>query len=153
MRNFIRESARDLVQKTLAKGGTDVFSGKVDMQGWDNVTFVGVCSSAGSTDTVKLNAYESTTSTATSTSNGFTIVSGATVSTTAGEEDGLLTIEVVRPRKRYVASKVTRSAAVEYGGTLAIRTNPRMVSTTKGSTDDLATPLLIMPNTTGSTST
>jgi hypothetical protein len=146
MRNFIRESKRTLVQQTLAKGGTDVFSGLVDMQGYDNVTLLGICSSANSTGTFKLNAYDSTTSTANTTSNGLTLITGATVTSTGGQEDGLLTIEIVRPQKRYVGSKITRSAAVEYAGTVAIQTGPvRRVTSTKQSTSDLQAPLLVMP--------
>ena len=57
MENLIRHTAMDLVQKPLAKGGTDVFSGKVDMQGYENVMFVGICSSINSTGKVKLRAY------------------------------------------------------------------------------------------------
>ena len=97
-----------------------------------------------------------TSSTASSTSKGFKLVdSKATISTSKGEKDGLLRIDVVQPKYRYMASKVDRlSAASEYAGTLAIRYGaPRMQSSTKSSTDDLATPVLVQPQTTGSTST
>ena len=154
MLNLLRNSVIDLVQKTLAKGGTDVFSGKVDMQGHQNVMFVGICSSVNSTGKFKLRAYGATSTTATSTSDGFK-VTGSALTTTKGQADGLLKLDVVQPRQRYVAAKIDRlTAAGEYAGTVAIRYGaPRMESTTKGSTDDLQTPLLIQPHTTGSTST
>ena len=156
MKSLLRESAMELIQKPLAQGVTDHFSGLVDMQGFNNVMIVGICSSVGSTDITNLKAYESTTSTANTTSNGLTAISTGicNVSTTKGEENGLMRMDIVRPRKRYVGARLTRDAVVEWGGTLAIRYNaPRMVSTTKGSTDDLTTPVLFQPNTTGSTST
>lgn len=156
MRNLLRETMVTLVQKPLAKGGTDVFSGKLDMTGWNGCQFVGICSTINSTGKVRLRAYESTSSTATSTSDGFSLVdSKATLTTTAGAADGLLRIDVIYPRQRYLASKVDRlSAASEYAGTLAIQyAAPRMISTTKTSTDDLKTPVLVQPQTTGSTST
>ena len=154
MLNLLRNSMIDLVQKTLAKGGTDVFSGKVDMQGYQNVLFVGIVSSVNSTGKIKLRAYGATSTTATSTSDGFKVI-GSALTSSKGQADGLLKLDVVQPRQRYVASKVDRlSAAAEYAGTVAIRYgSARMESTTKASTDDLQTALLIQPHTTGSTST
>ena len=156
MQNLLRGTQMDLIQKPLAKGGTDVFSGLVDMQNFSEVTLVGILSSVGSTDIVNLKGYWSTTSTANSTSKGLTVISTANfqLSSTKGEEDGLLRMSLVHPRKRYVGCKLTRSATVEYAGTLAIRSGPvRFISSTKSSTDDLATPILYQPQTTGSTST
>jgi len=154
MDNLLRNSLIDLVQKPLAKGGTDVFGGKVDMQGYQNVLLVGICSTINSTGKVRLRAYGCTSTTATSTSDGFRVI-GSARTTTAGAADGLLKLDVIQPRQRYVAPKVDRlSAASEYSGTVAIRYGaPRFQSSTKGSTDDLQTPLLIQPHTTGSTST
>jgi hypothetical protein len=155
-RNLSRETEMELIQKPLASGGSDPFSSLVDMQSHNSIMLIGICSSAGSTDVVNLKAYESTTSTATSTSDGLTALSTAeaNLTTTAAQENGLLRMDIIRPRKRFVGAKLTRSAVVEWGGTLAIRyDSPRNVSSTKTSTDDLKTPALVMPNTTGSTST
>jgi hypothetical protein len=139
-----------------AKGGTDVWGPLVDMANYTECEFILIGATVGSTDTMNLKGYWSTTSTADSTSNGLTAISTGSfqVSTTANTGDGLVRMALTAPRKRYVTCKVTRSAACAYGGLLAIRSGPsRHVSSTMGSTSDLTTPILYQPQTTGSTST
>jgi hypothetical protein len=105
-----------LVQAPLASGGTDLASKYVDTQGAPNVLFTGLLGTAGSTDVCTLAAWGSS-----STSSTGSALSGATMSSSAGESDKLMILDVVRPLKRYIKTHLTRSAAVEYGGTYAQR--------------------------------
>lgn len=155
-RNLIRETLTTLSLKNLASGAGDPFGGVVDMQGWNGCLFTAINTSQASTAVTSLTAYMSTTSTATSTSDGFTIVdsTGAIVSgpVTAGgsTSKGILQLDIVAPQERYLAPRLTRGTAMTHGGILAQRYgSPRMVSSTKASTDALATAVLFQPQSTG----
>jgi hypothetical protein len=152
-KNLIREVLPTMVQAPLAAGATDVFSSKVDMQGYEGCLFVGNVGTVNSTGKIRLRAYGSASSTATSTSDGFTLTTtGSVITTTAGGSDGELALEVYRPRSRYLSCKVDRlSSSAEYGGTVAYRYGPKTISSTKGSTSALATAVFVVPQTTGST--
>ncbi len=157
MRNLFRERVPNLLLGYTAKGGTDVFGALVDMANWQECEFILISATVGSTDKINVKGYESTTSTATSTSDGMTAISTGSfqVTSTANIGDGLIRLGISRPRKRYVTAKVTRSGACAYGGLLAIRSGParRLTSTNIGSTNDVTTPVFFVPQTTGSTST
>jgi hypothetical protein len=157
MRNPFRERVPDLLLGYTAKGGTDVFGQLVDMANFQECEFILVNATAGSTDVINVKGYQSTTSTADSTSNGLTVISTGSFQTTstANSGDGLIRLAISRPRQRYVTCKVTRSAACAYGGLLAIRSGPsrRITSTNMASTDDLRPAVFYVPQTTGSTST
>lgn len=155
MINPLREHRVDLVANQAAAGASDPFTEAIDMANYDQIELVAIVSSAGATDTFSLKAMGATSSTATSTSKGFSKLhaTAATVSSSKSEEHGLLRLQIIRPQKRYVGAKVIKGNTVVLGGVVAIRSGPRMVSSTKTSTSDLAAPKLFMPNTTGSTST
>lgn len=122
-----------LVQAALTStGATDPLSGYVDTANADDVVFRGILGTAGSTDVATLAIVEST-----STGSTGTAISGATVSSTAGDSDKMMKIGVSRPRLRYVAAKLTRSGVVEWGGTIATVSGVRV----KPSTDDATTVL------------
>ncbi len=140
----------NMIQAPLASGGTDLFGTALDMQGYDGVRFLGLLGTAGSTDVAVLTAYGATSSTATSTSDGYTLLStGSVITSSAGEDDKLYDINVFRPRSRFVTAKITRSAAVEYGGTIGIRYNRIAESSTRGSTTLVAAAVHIVPQSTG----
>ena len=140
----------DLVQAPLASGGTDLWSTKVPMAGFDGCRFIGLLGTAGSTDIAQFRIYGSTSSTASSTSDGFTLEAAtANKSTTASKSDSLFDMDVYRPRSRYLSAKIQRSAAVEYGGTIAIRYNRIAQSSTRGSTTLAAAAVHVVPQTTG----
>lgn len=141
----------DLIQAPLAAGASDVFSTKVPMSGWDGCRFIGIEGTLNSTGIVQFRVYGSSSSTATSTSDGFTLEAAtANISSTAGKSDALFDIDVFRPRSNYLAAKIDqKSASSEYGGTLAIRYNPFTQSSTKGSTTLVASAVHVVPQTTG----
>jgi hypothetical protein len=131
-----------LVQAALASGGTDPASTYVDMANFDTVVFRGILGTAGSTDVCTLAAWGSS-----STGSTGTAISGATITSTAGKDDMLMKIEVSRPRTRYVKTHLTRSAAVEYGGTIATQYSGRVEPVTDDATTVL-TRVLKVPQTT-----
>jgi len=158
MENIIRHTLPTMVLKNVASGAGDPFGAALDMSGWNGVHMIALDSSGASTAGNTLGVYGATSSTATSTSDGWTLQkSTATITSpasTAGAGKGLLRIDIPLPTKRYVTGRLTRTTATAHGGILAIQYgSPRMESSTKGSTDDLTTALIIYPQTTGSTST
>ena len=119
-KNISRDTKLSLVQPPLASAGTDPFSAWVDMQGFDAVRFVGILgTAAGATDDATLHAIGSS-----STGSTGTAITGATQSSSAGADDKYFCIDLPRPRERFIRTKITRSAAIEYGGTIAEQYNP-----------------------------
>ncbi len=154
MENLLRHTLATCLSWGSTSATSDPFTNKVDMVGWNGVKLTGFDTSTGNTTAGnKLTAYGATSSTATSTSDGFRII-GAALSSTKGTGKKLFEIDVIYPRQRYVAARITRSTAVIFGPVLAERyAAPRLISSTKTSTDTVGTPKLIQPQTTGSTST
>lgn len=155
MQNILRHTKISCVSKGSTAAATDPFTAKVDMRGFNSVRFIGVDTSTGnSTGGNKMVLYDTTTSTATSTSDGFNKISGSSIGSTALSGLGIFQIDCIRPRRRYVAARIYRSTAVVFGPVIAEQYGSmRMECSTKGSTDDLATAVLVQPQTTGSTST
>ncbi len=73
----------------------------------------------------------------------------ANKSSTKGKSDALFDMDVFRPRSRYLSAKIHRDAAIEYGGTIAIRYNRIVQSSTRGSTTLAAAAVHVVPQTTG----
>ena|GEM_PF-3628287 len=142
VQNISKAEKDTLVQAPLASGGTDLASTYVDMANFDTVVFRGILGTAGSTDVCTLAAWGSS-----STASTGSAISGATVTSTAGLDDREIKIEVSRPRQRYLKTHVTRSAAVEYGGTIATQYGARVEPVTD-CTSTVLTPVLTVPQTT-----
>lgn len=136
--NLSKQVLTKLVQAPLASGGTDVASKYVDMQQFPGgVQFVGVLGTAGATDTCNLKVWLSA-STATTGHASTTL----TITSTAGESDKLMILDVVKPLARYVKTHVTRSAAVEYGGTIAQQYGARLMPVSTTGSDLVSTPVV-----------
>jgi len=134
--NFLRNNKITGVQAPLASGGTDLASTYVDMDGFDDVTFLGHLGTAGSTDVCTLTIWESSSTSSTGS------VTANTISSSAGESDKVICLEQYRPNARYVKTHVTRSAAVEYGGTIAIQSEARTVPVSTTGATLAATPVI-----------
>lgn len=133
-KNLTTDTKVTMVQAPLASGGTDLASAYVDMQGFEGVMFVGILGTAGATDVATLAAWSST-----ATGSTGTAISSATQTSTAGLDDKFFCIDVFRPRRRFVKTHITRSAVVEYGGTVAIQYNPKVKPTVHASTTAVST--------------
>lgn len=131
-----------LVQAPLATAA-DVASDYVDMANFDTVVFRGIAGTIGTTSSVTLAAWGSS-----STSSTGTAISGASITSTADKDDFEMKIEVSRPRQRYIKTHLTSNGTtVEYGGTIASQGLGRLEPVT----DDSATVLtrvLKVPQTT-----
>jgi len=137
IRNLSKEVFPKLVQAPLASGGTDLASKYVDMMNYPGgVTFIGILGTAGSTDVCTLQVWLSA-STATTGHASTTL----TMTTTAGESDKLMILDVVKPIPRYVKTHFTRSAAVEYGGTVALAYGAHKQPVSSTGTDLVSTPV------------
>ena len=146
--NILKNAARTLVQFPLASGGTDPASSSVDMQGFGSVRFIGILGTAGSTDVCTFAVQQS----ATTGSTTFAAITSATQTSTAGQSDAAFDITVTRPRLRYLRVLLTNSAAIEYGGTIALRGDEIGVSPTSNdaatSVSTGTTEVFIVPQTT-----
>ena len=119
-KNISSDTKITLVQFPLASGGSDPFSAFVDMQGFDGVRAIGILgTAAGATDDCTLFAVGSS-----STSSTGTAITSATQTSSSQGSDKYFCIDVYRPRERYVRFGLVRSAAIEYGGTIAEQYNP-----------------------------
>jgi hypothetical protein len=131
-----------LVQAPLATAA-DVASSYVDMANFDNVTFRGIIGTVGSTSSVTLAAWGSS-----STSSTGAAISGASITSTASNSDKGMKLEVSRPRQRYVKTHLTSNGTtVEYGGTFASQGSGRVEPVTDDATTML-TRVLTVPQTT-----
>ncbi len=126
-----------LIQAPLASGGSDPLSTVVDMEGFEGCLFVGIVGTAGSTDVATLKISEAATS-----DGSMGDLSGITGSTSAGESDKFIMIDVYKPKDQFLQATITRSAAVEYGGTMAYQYGPLKRPTTHDSST-LATALVL----------
>jgi hypothetical protein len=126
-----------LVQAPLASGGTDLASSYVDTQGCEGVLFTGILGTAGSTDVCTLAAWGSS-----STGSTGSALSGLTMTSTAGVDDKLMVLDVYRPLYRYVKTHLTRSAAVEFGGTVAQSYGMRVSPVSSTGSTLLAAPIV-----------
>ena len=126
-----------MVQAPLASGGTDAASSYVDMQNLEGVCFVGNLGTAGSTDDCKLQVWLSTSTS--STGHASTALS---ITSTASKSDDLIILDCYKPLRRYIKTHLTRSAAVEYGGTNAFQYGPRK-SPVVDSTSLAGTPVVV----------
>ena len=142
--NLSREIAVTGVQAPLASGGTDPASAYVDMQGFDGVMFTGYLGTAGSTDVSTLAAWGSS-----STSSTGTAITGATMTSSAGESDKLFVLDIFRPRERFIKTHLTNSAAIEYGGTIAQQYGPFVKPTVSPAATLVAAVDLTVPQSTG----
>ena len=104
--------------------GTDPLSKYVAVGNEEEVVFRATLGTAGSTDVMTVAIHEST-----STGTTGSAITGATVTSTAGDSDKMLKIGVSRPRLPYLAAKLTRSDVVEVGGIIATVSGGRVVPT------------------------
>lgn len=112
---------------------TGADSAELDMSGFNSVTFVSKVDVATVDGTMTLSVRGSTASGGT-----FQALSGATVSSTTGQLDGLLAIELDRPTFRYLKARIVQATSdIKHGGVMSIQSNAKSVPTTHDSTSML----------------
>ncbi len=140
MKNLSRQVSADLITSYLTSTGTaDVFSNQVDVSGFDGVLFRGIFgTTATSTGTGTFSVVGTNTSTAASTDystiNGASVTIAASTTARAGR---FLSVDVDKPKYRYLRAKLERTAGVRWQGTLADRYSARYLPTSP-STSTLA---------------
>lgn len=117
------------VQAPLATGAasTGLLSTVIDMSGFNGVLFTGYGGTVGgTTTTLTLAVFDSS-----STGGTFAAIGGATISTTGGDSDKVLALDVYKPEKRFLKAKLTRAGInAEYGGTIAQQYEASNMATT-----------------------
>ena len=122
-----------LKPSTALETSTGQDGAEIDMTGFDTVEFIGTVAAVTGDATVTLSVRGSTASGGT-----FAEMGSATVSTTTGQKDGLLSIELDRPTKRYLKPRIVRAAAASgHGGIVALLSAARDIPTTNSSTSML----------------
>ena len=142
--HLVKNVKKTLVQAPLAvAASTSRASAHVDMANFDGVEFTGTLGTYASTANAALKVQVSTSTTS------WADLSGATASSTASKADGLLIIDVPRPRQRYVRTFLTHTTTGgEYGGTVASQYGARKLPVSHASTTLAAAAVLTVPQTT-----
>ena len=117
------------VQAPIVTGAasTGLLSTVVDMSGFNGCSFTGyVGTVGGTTTTVTLAAFDSS-----STGGTFAAIGGATISSTGGDSDKIMELDIYKPEKRFIKARLVRAGVnCEYGGTVARQYEPNNVPTT-----------------------
>lgn len=122
-----------LKPSTAAGTSTGQDGAEVDMAGFDSATFLFTVGATTGDAT-----YTATVRGSTASGSGHQALSGATVTTTTGQGDGVIAIEVVKPTFRYLIPRLARNtAAGNHGGIVAIQSDARAMPTTHDSTSML----------------
>lgn len=112
----------DRVMNAVAAGTTDQTSGSVDMQGYEEVTFIAAFGALTATQVTSMRAQQSQDD------SSFADLLGTQVGPLA-DADGnkMLAIRLVKPAERYVRVIIDRATAnAVIDGVIAIRSKPRV---------------------------
>lgn len=116
LKNLSKECCISLIMAPLVAGSSDPPSTTLDMAEYDGVLLLSVLGTVCSTGVVSLKAQTSPTSTT------YTDLSGVTISSSAGESDKILALDVQYPPHRYLRAVTTRATtSAEVGGVVALR--------------------------------
>lgn len=137
--NFSKNVKVDLVVNPTSAGTVATTTGaSLDMAGYDGCAFVCTIGNAtsGATATLAVRGSASTSS--------FVAISGATCVSTGGADNGLLMIDVYKPRKRYLSPTLAIGTTIlVHGGVTAYRYHARSVPVTNSTAAEfLAAPVL-----------
>lgn len=145
--NFVKEVKHTRVSNGVAAGTSDFFTSYVDNQNFDGVVMTALLGTVTGSGTCVFSLWGATSSTASTT--GYTAISGATISITAGEDNKFLTVEASRPRQRFIRGKLVRAVGnVVVDGVLAQQHSPRKLPVTHSTSTYGAAPVLKVPQTT-----
>ena len=115
-----------LIQAALADGATDPDSDRVDMAGFDGVTFICVVGTITGTGTVSMQVKQAATDIA-----GDALSGCVAQADLAADSDKLLIVDVMKPTDRYLGVTLTRGTANSViGGVIAIQYQAKHKPTT-----------------------
>jgi len=128
--NFTKNfEIREVCAPVGAASNTDQNSDRIDMAGYENVTFIVPITDSADTGVATITAEQNSADSDT----GMAALSGASATATSAEDDDLngqlLVLEVERPQERYVQAVLTSATAnIAFGNMIAIlhgvRTKP-----------------------------
>jgi len=128
MQNLSKDAKISRVSNAVAAGVTTVTSDAIDMQGFESVTFVVAFGAivAGAVTSVKVQQSSDDGA-----SDAYADLEATSVTVADDDDNGLVYIEVVRPRERYLKCLVlraTQNSTVD--GIIAVQTCPRELPVT-----------------------
>lgn len=137
--NFSKNVKVDLVVNPTSAGTVATTTGaSIDMAGYDGCAFICVVGNAtsGATATLAVRGGATTTS--------FVAISGASAGSTGGADNGLLMVDVYKPRKRYLSPTLAIGTTIlVHGGVTAYRYHARSSPVTNSTAAEfLAAPVL-----------
>ncbi len=126
-------------------GTPGTLSDSVDMSGFNGCLFTGfVGTVGGTTTTVTLAVFSSTAIGGT-----YAAIGGASMTSTGGDSDQLMVIDVYKPQDRFLKAGLVRAGInAEYGGTIATQYEPNEVPTVHSTTTLYEVPILSVSITT-----
>ena len=114
-----------LVQAALADGQSDPDSNRVDMAGFDGVTFVCILGTITATGTVSMQVKQAATDIAGD------ALTGMVAAATDADSDMVLVVDVMKPTDRYLGVTLTRATANSViGGVIALQYQAKHKPTT-----------------------
>lgn len=130
--NFGKDSKITVLSNAVAAGTTDIDSGSIDMQDFENVIFLIQFGAITSGAVTSVKAQQSSDD---GSSDSFADLEGTGQTVADTDDDKLFGIEIIRPRERYVKAivdRATQNAVVE--SIIAIQYNARKLPTTHDAT-------------------
>ncbi len=132
MLGLLKNSEIQRISNAVAAGQTTITSDAVDMQGFEVCTFLipfGAITTGG-VQSIKIQQSSDDGS-----SDGYSDLEGSSVTVADDQDNKVCIVEVIKPLKRYlkcIISRATQNSVVD--AIIAIKTNPRDVPVTQGST-------------------
>lgn len=121
--NFLKGNKLTVVEAAAAAAQTELVSDTVDMQGFEECTFVALLGDVTSGSVLTLTVTQSDESSA----NFAATTCAATFTAGASDADSkILAVSIVKPTKRYLRASLTRTTQnAVVGGVIAIQSEPK----------------------------
>jgi hypothetical protein len=135
VRDFKSNVVLKRIKAAVAAGQTTQVSDVVDTNGYDSVILVAMIGSIADTGTVVVQAQQGDLSNGNDQAN---IEAPSAVSFTASDDNKVATIEINRPKSRYVCLSIARGTADSaIDGCIALLTDPTTVPVTRDTTTEV----------------
>lgn len=139
--NFSKDSKVTRLSNAVAAGATDVNGSSVDMQNYENVTFIAMLGALTLNQVTQMKAQQSDDN------STFNDLLGTQTPAMADNDDNqCIILEIAKPRERYVRPVLERATAnAVIDGIIAIQTGPLKKPTTHDATTVQATETHVSP--------
>ncbi len=147
--NLSKDVKTTLISIALTSTAETDYSDQIDMSGYDGVWFQAiVATTAASTGTATFAAVGTNTSTAASTDYSSITGASVTITPTTSVISKFCSLDMPKPRYRYLKTKSVRTAKCAFGGILAHQYSPATAPVTQSSSTLKGTATLVVYQTT-----